>query len=51
MDPGRMLSIVTANAQEASGDVVGPDLQAIVDQGGEGIRDVGILGAEGPHPA
>jgi hypothetical protein len=51
LGPTKMLSIVTANAKEAAGDVVDPDLQAFVDQGGNVLGTEGTLGAEGPHPA
>jgi len=51
LDPDRMLQIVTDNARNASGDVVDPQLQAFVDEGGARSRDDHTLGAEGPHPA
>ena len=46
-----MLVIVTANAKEAVGVVVDPQLQEFVNQGGNVIGTETTLGAEGPHPA
>ena len=51
VDPTKMLSIVNANAKEALGVVVDPQLQEFVDHGGNVIGTKSTLGAEGPHPA
>jgi len=51
VDPSQMLSIVNANAKEATGEVVDARLQAFVDQGGNVVGTESTLGAEGPHPA
>jgi len=42
--PEKMLQIVSANAEEARGDVIDSELQDFVQRGGQ------ILGAEGPPP-
>jgi len=49
--PPKLLSIVNANAKQATGEVVDPKLQAFLDQGGEVVGTESTLGAEGPHPA
>jgi len=51
VDPTKLLSIVNANAKEAAGVVVDPQLQEFVDQRGNVAGTETTLGAEGPHPA